>query len=113
LADQGDDVRDRRLVQWILRAGLTTAVALLVTGTVIDLGQGIRDTPPVKLFEIAAVPYTGERVMALGVLVLGLTPGLRVVALLILWARRRDYIFAAVAATVVALLALSALLGGS
>jgi uncharacterized membrane protein len=112
MAKQGGDTQDRRLVQWILRTGLAIALVLFVVGIGVDVATGVNDAPAVALSEILTIPLVGERLMALGVLVLGLTPGVRVLVLLVLWTRERDYLFAAVAAIVVVLLVCAAALGG-
>jgi uncharacterized membrane protein len=55
--------------------------------------------------------FHGPAITTLGLLVLMVTPIMRVVVLLVGWAARRDWLFAAVALVVLALLILSLLLG--
>jgi uncharacterized membrane protein len=55
---------------------------------------------------------SGNRLMGLGVLFLGLTPVLRVAMLIYLWCRERDWKFAAVALVVFITLLISISLGG-
>ena len=52
-----------------------------------------------------------DQVMALGVLTLALTPFGRVVALILLWRRERDYPFVAVGLAVVGILGIAILVG--
>jgi uncharacterized membrane protein len=101
------------LIQWLLRTGLGISVALMAAGLAVQLGSGARHSNAVRMFELARAPASlGERVMALGILVLAFTPVLRVVALVLLWVKERDWRFVAVALTVAATLALAIALGG-
>ncbi|MCA9530013.1 MAG: DUF1634 domain-containing protein [Myxococcales bacterium] len=102
----------RRFVQLVLRGGLWVSFALMAVGLVLALvREGLGDAPAVKLLAMRGAPSAGERVMAAGILVLALTPALRVVSLLVLWARERDWRFVGVAAVVVVVLAIAAALG--
>ena len=101
------------LVQRLLRTGLALSVVLMGAGLVMQLSSGARLSHPVRMFEIAhAQVSAGERVMAIGILVLAFTPVLRVLALIALWVKERDWRFVAVALTVAVVLALAIALGG-
>lgn len=104
---------EAKLVQWLLRIGLTLATVLMAIGLVVQLASGGRVSIPVRLFDVAAsgLPL-GERLMAIGIVVLAFTPAFRVLALLGLWSRERDYRFAAVAVAVVLTLVLAIVAGG-
>jgi uncharacterized membrane protein len=102
--------RSRRVVQLLLRSGLACAFMLMVAGIVVQIVDGRREAPAVRLFHIGAA-RRGDALMALGVLVLAATPALRVVALLVLWARQRDRRFVAVALVVFAVLGAAIAIG--
>jgi uncharacterized membrane protein len=105
--------RDARTVQRVLQSGLALAVALLLLGLGLKLAAGDHRAPAVQLLEIfdAHLPL-GDRVMALGALVLAATPVVRVLLLILLWVRERDWRFVAVAVAVLATLGLAVALGG-
>ena len=102
---------DERLVARTLQAGLAVGLALMLAGVVIAVATGAVEAEPVRLRELTAPLPLGTRLAGLGVLALGLTPGMRVLLLVVLWARERDWRFAAVAATVLAVLTASLLAG--
>lgn len=98
-----------------LLAGLALSVTLLTIGLALAVGgdQPRRTGPPPALAEVlrGAVRGLGRDWIDLGLLALIATPGLRVIVLGIGWAIERQWRFAAVAATVLALLVASLLLG--
>ncbi len=98
-----------KYVGYTLRGGIVLSACLLTAGLVVRLASGIDDAP-------AARPWTFEGdlgfvLSTLGVTVLALTPALRVLALVVLWARERDWRFVAVALAVVATLSVGVVLG--
>ncbi|MCZ7630872.1 MAG: DUF1634 domain-containing protein [Microthrixaceae bacterium] len=103
--------RDQRAVQLLLRIGLAVAVVLMLAGLVMKVASGSRESDGIRLFSIAAAASAADLTMALGVLVLAVTPVFRVLALVVLWTRERDWRFVAVAVAVVVVLALAVLLG--
>lgn len=104
--------RDRDVVQWLLRSGLALAVGLMAVGFVVRAVSGEAAAPGVSLKQVLSGDASrGDWLMGLGALVLGLTPGFRVLTLLVLWTRERDWRFVAVAALVVVTLTVSLLLG--
>ena len=92
--------RLHKRVQLVLRGGLLTSVVLMVTGLAIRFARGEDDAPAIGLM-----------LTAFGILVLALTPALRVLALVGVWWRERDYRFVGVALIVVATLITSVLIG--
>jgi len=107
-----DASAERRDVQWLLRAGLACAVGLMVVGLGLALWSGTADValqPRALLQPGLPLPL---RLSGLGVLVLAATPGLRVVTLIVLWIRERDWKYAAVAVGVGLVLAAAIVLGG-
>ena len=82
-------------------------------GLVLDLIRGQLENPNVRLFHLFQTGMSlGDRLMALGILALALTPAFRVLALVYLWMKERDLKFAAVAAFVVIALSFAIALGG-
>ena len=96
-------------VGWVLRVGLAVSVVLLAIGMGLHLASGAEDAPSVPLWHLGGEP--GLAFSTLGVLVLALTPALRVLALVVLWCRERDWRFVAVALAVAATLGIGLLLG--
>ena len=109
-ADESDRLHGH--VQTVLRVGLLVSVTLMMTGLGLRLSRGENDAPPVRLLDLFAHGSDPGLVLtALGILVLALTPALRVLALVGLWWRERDYRFVAVALVVTVTLVASVLLG--
>ena len=99
-------------VGWVLRVGLGASVLLLVAGMIVRLGAGVDDAPAVRLWDFAVSGGDlGLRLTTLGVLVLAMTPALRVLALVALWWRERDWRFVAVALAVAVTLSAGILMG--
>lgn len=106
--------RDAKLVQYLLRAGLYGSALLMAAGLVVQLASGATASIPVRLFDLAKpgpLPL-GERLMAAGIVLLAFTPAFRVLALVLLWLREKDWRFVTVAIAVVLTLALAIALGG-
>lgn len=108
---QNENHRVQRIVQRLLRIGLALSVLLMLVGLVMKIASGSRHSSGVKLFSLTAAGSTPDLVMAVGVLVLATTPAFRVIALVVLWARERDWRFVTVASTVVVTLSFAVLLG--
>lgn len=101
-------------LSWLLLAGLLLAIGLMIVGAVLAAMRGsgsvasassITDLPHL----LAAGDPTGF--LGLGLLVLLATPFVRVVVLGADFVRRRQWLFAGLAAAVIAVLVLSGLLG--
>jgi hypothetical protein len=102
-------------VHRVLFTGVVVAGLLLATGLAVALagGQPLTAGPPGPIAELPgrAVAGDGGALIELGLLVLIITPGMRVVVLAVGWASAGDRRFAAVAGVVLLLLILSVLLG--
>jgi hypothetical protein len=85
------------------------SVLLLGCGTAIYLASGRTDAPAIAPWRLEG--GAGHVVSTLGVLVLVLTPALRVLAVMLIWWRERDWRFVAVAVAVIATLAVGTGLG--
>ena len=112
--DNASELREeRQWVQRLLQVGLALSMVLMLVGLSIKLARGNTASFGFDLhsFFSGGAPL-GDRVMELGILILAFTPFFRVLALLFLWIRERDWIFVGVSALVLALLALSIALGG-
>lgn len=103
---------DNWLVQRLLQAGLICAVLLMATGLVLELASGARASMPAEIFDLGepGIPL-GQRLMALGIVVLAFTPFFRVVILAGLWLKERDWRFFAVAMAVMLTLGLAIAVG--
>lgn len=105
------DPRTNTVVKWVLRVGLVVALAVLLLGLVLQLGAGNHLAVEVKMFDLVAPRPIGERIMAVGVLLLTLTPACGVLSVLFSWARERDRLYVAVGCVVVAVLVGAVLVG--
>jgi uncharacterized membrane protein len=101
----------RRVVRGVLVTGLIVGMLLVAAGLLLALLEG--DTIARAFTPAAAVAGHGlpPVLIGSGILVLAATPIVRVLALIGVFARRRDLRFAAVAATVALLLAIGVVLG--
>jgi uncharacterized membrane protein len=92
---------------------LALAVLLMLAGVLVNAFTHRLAANEVRLSEVLTPGLAlGNRLMALGVLVLGLTPIFRVLTLSVLWARARDWRFFFVAVAVLIVLSLAILCGG-
>ncbi len=99
------------LVAVVLRVGLVVGGLLVAIGLLLSLGEGDRVANAVRPFDILHTGVSADTLMALGMLVFGATPVAGVATLIVIWARERDYRFAALALLVMIILVLSALTG--
>ena len=112
----GHDDR-HQLQHWVHRtllSGLVLSALLLVCGIAAMLAQGREQVPPhdsVSTLLHEAARFNGPSITTLGLLVLMITPIMRVVVLLVGWTLERNWGFAAVALVVLGLLILSLSLG--
>ncbi len=107
--------RSRRWVQRTLAIGLVGSAVLLIAGTVLVFTRH-QAAQTSEAFQLGAtvsraVRGEGTAVMTIGLLILMLTPIARVIVLGVDWLLERERLFAAVAATVLTLLAISVVLG--
>jgi hypothetical protein len=104
-----------RAVHRSLLGGLLASGLLLVAGLAIVLAtgeqRGAGPPPPFATLLAGAAAGRGVAIVDVGLLILMLTPALRVAVLGFGWARARELRFALVAASVLALLVVSVLLG--
>lgn len=101
-------------VHWTLLGGLSVSAVLLVAGILAMLAQGEpAATPHQPLGELVreSTQFKGPALTVLGLLVLMITPILRVVILLLGWTLQREWRFSAVSLVVLVLLIVSLLLG--
>ena len=108
---QRADPRTNTVVKMVLRTGLLLALATLGTGLAIQLASGQHRAVGVHMFDLLAPRSLGERVMAVGVLVLTLTPAGGVLSVVLSWVRERDRPYVGVGVLVVAVLAAAVVVG--
>ncbi len=94
-------------MQWVLRGGLAIACVLLGIGLAMALATGERVAAPVRLHEVLSEGTTADRVIACGLLLLAMTPVVRVLSLVVIWMLERDKKFALVALVVIVVLGLA------
>jgi uncharacterized membrane protein len=109
--EQHDVVLVRHIVQWLLRIGLALSIVLMAVGLVMKFVTGDHHSASVHLFELTRSMRTGDRLMAIGILVLAATPALRVVSLVVLWSWERDWRFVTIAFVVMLTLAAAVVIG--
>jgi uncharacterized membrane protein len=104
----------RHVVHYSLLCGVALSGLVLVIGLTLGLGQApVEHKTPPHLAALLRQAFSGQStaVLNLGLLILLLTPLFRVATLSLGWAIRRQWLFAAVAALVLALLLTSMFLG--
>lgn len=109
--DQPASPRANTVVKAVLRVGLSIALALLLVGLVLQLATGKDQALQVKMFDLLSPSSNGEKIMAVGTLVLALTPAAGVLTVVANWIIERDRLFAVVGGVVVAVLAASVAVG--
>lgn len=109
----GADGRARRLVVFLLRAGLVAGCLLMGLGLVLAVFEARLRSHPVALGDLIPFMVAGRPsgFMAAGVLVLVMAPLARVVALAAEFVREGDRRFALVAISVAAILVFGVLAG--
>jgi uncharacterized membrane protein len=108
-----EDEQEHRLahtVSWTLLVGLSASAALIVLGWLLNMRQAPENPRNTGLFT-RAVHGDATAILECGLIVLMLTPVARVLILAVGWAMRRDWTFSLIAFWVLALLALSVVLG--
>jgi uncharacterized membrane protein len=104
---------DRKLVQFFLRSGLVISMILMMMGLVVNMSTGYNEAVPVAMFELFDESLMlGDRLLGFGVLILSLTPAIRVITLTILWTREKDWKFVGISIVVITALIISVALGG-
>jgi uncharacterized protein len=93
-----------KFVQWVLRGGLAIACALIGVGLVIALANGEHMAARVHLHALLSEGTTADRVIACGLLLLAMTPVVRVLSLVVIYALERDRRFVLVSLIVVVVL---------
>ena len=108
---QPADPRTNTAVKVVLRAGLGLSLSLLAVGLVVQLASGHHRADRVRMFALFAAPTAGGKILAVGTLVLALTPAVGVLTVVGSWVRERDRVFVGVGAAVVAVLAAAVAVG--
>ena len=108
---QRADPRTNTIVKWVLRTGLVLALVLLAVGLVLQLAQHHDRAIQVRMFHLLEPRLASEKIMAIGVLVLTLTPACGVLSLVLSWIRERDGVYIGVGLTVVVVLTAAVLVG--
>jgi len=106
---------ERRIVAAVLRTGVIVACVIMAAGLALAIGRGRLRAHPVRPGEIwrLVMGLHPSGLMALGLVILTVTPVLRVLLLAAGWAYARDWRFVAVAVGVVCMIVLGVLLGSA
>jgi len=100
-----------RFVQWVLRLGLAISCVMLAIGVAIALATGEHVAAPIRLHHLLSEGTVADRVIGFGLLLLAMTPVVRVLSLVVIYAIERDRKFSLVAIVVVVVLAAAILSG--
>jgi uncharacterized membrane protein len=102
-----------RVLSRMMLAGLALAIVLMIAGAVLAAVRGSSVQSSTSITDLPKLLANGDPsgLLDLGLLVLLATPFARVVALVIAFASRREWLFAGISLVVIAILALSAFLG--
>jgi uncharacterized membrane protein len=128
--ERRDDIRVELVISEILRWGVRISLSMIVLGTIIcflhtgEYGNSAADlkrllsidqTGVCSLAAVARgfVRFDGAAVIVAGLALLIATPIIRVVASIVAFAISRDWIYVAISAAVLALVAVSFLVGGA
>ncbi len=106
---------ERRIVATVLRTGVLVACVVMAAGLGLAIGRSRLRAHPVRPGEIWRL-VTGVHpsgLMALGLVILTVTPVLRALLLAAGWAYARDWRFVAVALGVVCMIVLGIVLGSA
>ena len=107
----GDSHAAHRFVQWVLRGGLAIACVLIAAGLALALASGEHMARRVHLHSLLSEGTTADRVIAAGLLLLAMTPVVRVLSLVAIYALERDRRFALVSFIVVIVLGTAIITG--
>lgn len=89
------------------------SMVLMMAGLIVNISTGHIESVSVPMFGLFSDSLAlGDRLLGIGVLVLALTPALRVVTLTILWTREKDWKFVGISVLVIIALIISVTLGG-
>jgi hypothetical protein len=105
------DPRTNTVVTWVLRSGLGLSFVVLAVGLSIELVIGPHRAIAVRMFDFFSPRPLGERIMAVGVLLLTMTPACGVLSVLLGFAREGDRRYVAVGAIVVVVLVAAVVVG--
>lgn len=103
--------RADRVVQRVLRSGSLVSTLLVAVGLALIVADDESRSPALRLASLFHAPQAAVAVAGAGVLLVGLTPIARVVALVVLWARQHDRRFTLSAILVLSIVALAILAG--
>jgi uncharacterized membrane protein len=112
--DRPTDPGLTRALSRLLLTGLLLAVGLMIVGAILAAIQGsgeILHSSSIDDFPRLLADGNPTGFLDLGLLVLLATPAARVLALLVAFSRRRQWLFAGISAVVMTILVLSAILG--
>lgn len=103
---------ERKSVQLLLSGGVILSVAFMLVGLVALLLTGNTGLTAVSIADIFYSDLSWSyRLLSIGMLILALTPAFRVITLLLLWWREKDWKFVGVSLAVLITLTFSLVLG--
>ncbi|MGE5675212.1 MAG: DUF1634 domain-containing protein [Mycobacterium leprae] len=108
--------RLNRIIQWTLISGLIVSLALMTIGALLYLAHPGTDLATRLSFGAifsGLATLRPQSFMLLGIIILMLTPAMRVVTAALGYLLERDYLFAAVSTGVIVVLLISLMVGAS
>jgi uncharacterized membrane protein len=91
------EINNRRAIKILLQSGLFLSTMLMFSGVFLSFYQGHSQILKLEMGQLFS-PTTplADRFLVWGIFTLALTPVLRVLALIVLWLRERDWKFVAI-----------------
>ncbi|AGH95954.1 DUF1634 domain-containing protein [Pseudobdellovibrio exovorus] len=112
LPQKSNTAFERKSVQFLLSGGVILSVTLMLVGLIALLWMGETSLTAVSILDIFYSDLGwAYRLLSFGMLILALTPAFRVITLLFLWWREKDWKFVGVSLAVLITLTLSLILG--
>ncbi len=99
---------NRKAIQFLLQGGLIVSIVLMFLGVVLNIYGGHVQILNLGFSDLfSSTTAVADRFLVWGIFILALTPVFRVIALLFLWMKERDWKFVAVAFFVLITLSIS------
>lgn len=99
---------NRKAIQFLLQGGLVLSILLMLSGVFLNIYQGHNTILNMGMSDLFSDSTSfANRLLLWGIFFLALTPVFRVIALVLLWIKEKDWKFVAVAVFVLITLSIS------